>query len=44
MVTDRSILEQLEEYVQICIDLEGVEVTIVDEDKSPMMLSALPKS
>lgn len=44
MVSDRSIVDQVQDFAKICIDFEGVEVVLSNVDKALMLLSALPDS
>lgn len=44
MSSDRSIFDQLDEFSKLCMDLEGAEITLTDDDKALILLYALPKS
>jgi len=44
MVVSKAIMEQLTEFTKMLNDLENIEVHLEDEDKSILLLCALPRS
>lgn len=44
MTEDKSLIEQLEMFNKLIIDLENIDVNIDDEDQVVMLLSSLAKS
>jgi hypothetical protein len=44
MVESKTIIEQLTEFNKILNDLKNIEVNLEDEDKTILLLCALPRS
>ena len=44
MRADRSIIDQLDEFNKLCMDIESLEGKVEDNDKAVILLSSLPKS